>query len=77
VNFRVPSSGNSACEHIQTSRNEAHEKCFHNLSFLEAIMFHGLRVQLMSPRVATFYGGISKVKFSSLSIEPRRNQSRE
>jgi hypothetical protein len=35
-----------------------------------AAMFHGQHVRLISPPVITFYGGISKVVFSSLSLEP-------
>ena len=32
--------------------------------------FHGCHVRLISPPVITFYGGISKAEFSSLSLEP-------
>jgi hypothetical protein len=53
------------------------EKCFHNTSFLVAVMFHGLCVHLISLPVITYYGGISKVRLSSLSLEPSGNWSRE
>ena len=45
-------------------------KCFHNTSFPVAAVFHDRHVRLISPHVITFYGGISKAKFSSLSLEP-------
>jgi hypothetical protein len=77
VDFWVPSSSNSVCSHNQTSGNEAYEKHFHNSSFLMAVIFHDRRVHLVSPPVITFYGGTSKVKFSSLSLKPLRNLSRE
>jgi hypothetical protein len=32
------------------------EKCFHNKSFLVAVMFYGLRFHLISPPLITFYG---------------------
>jgi hypothetical protein len=41
VDFWVPCSGNSGCLLDQASGNESHEKCFHNTSFLMAVMFHG------------------------------------
>ena len=46
------------------------KKCFHNTSFPVTAMFHGRHVCLISPPVITFYGGISKAEFSSLSLEP-------
>jgi len=45
-------------------------KCFQNTSFPLAAMFPGRQVRLISPPVITFYGGISKAEFSSLSLEP-------
>jgi len=45
-------------------------KCFHKTSFPVAAMHHGRYVRLISPPVITFYGGISKAEFSSLSQEP-------
>ena len=45
-------------------------KCFHNTSFPMAAMFHGRHVRLISPFVITFYGGISKAEFPSVSLEP-------
>jgi len=44
-------------------------KCFHNTSFPMAATFHGQHVRLISLPVITFYGGISKAKLSSLSLE--------
>jgi len=45
-------------------------KCFHNMSFPVAAMFHGQHVRLISTPVITFYGDIRKPEFSSLSLEP-------
>jgi hypothetical protein len=61
--FGCPLAVHSVCSHNQTSGNETHEKCFHNTSSLVAVMFHGLRVRLISPRVITFYGRNTKVTF--------------
>jgi folate-dependent phosphoribosylglycinamide formyltransferase PurN len=41
------------------------EKCFHNTSFLVAVMFHGLRVHLVSAVVITSDGDIVTVVFLS------------
>jgi hypothetical protein len=41
VDFGVPCSGNSGRLLDQASRNEAHEKCFHIMCFVIAVMFHG------------------------------------
>ena len=45
-------------------------KHFYNTSFPVAEMFNGRHVRLISSPVITFYGGISKAEFSSLSLEP-------
>jgi hypothetical protein len=42
------------------------------MSFLVAVMFHGLRIHLAYPVVIISDGGISTVEFSSLSIDPSR-----
>jgi hypothetical protein len=59
----MPSSDNSVCSHNQTSGNGAHEKCFHNMSFLMVVIFHGLHVHLIFLRGINFCGHISKVMF--------------
>jgi hypothetical protein len=42
-----------------------------------AAMFHGQYVRLISPRVITFYGGTSKVEFSSLNLAKLKQSTKE
>jgi hypothetical protein len=41
VDIWVPCSRNSGCLLNQTSGNAPREKCFHNTSFVMAVMLHG------------------------------------